>query len=272
MSKSQRIVSNDVLAIQRILDECGDLGADSTTWMAHLAEQTATLINAPFCQVAEDVYDEQHNGKNLGIALWGWHNGFNEAYWPKLFEKFLTRGPSFSPIHLPYHQRRVNDAGVALSQVDLITPREWEGSEYYEGYHRMLGAGGMLSSFAQSTKGLPSGVLFIMCNNHGVWDFSQRTKNVMQLMSISVANRLGRSLASNADPKPSELTPRCQDVLACMLEGDGDKQIAKRLRISPYTVNQHAKTIYRHFGVRSRPELLAFWLQRRWPTLRLREQ
>jgi DNA-binding CsgD family transcriptional regulator len=272
MSKSQQILLRDVLAINRILDECRDLGADSTTWMAHLVEQTAKLLNVPFCQISEDVYDPQFNGINLGIALWGWHNGFNEAYWPKLFEKFITRGPTFSPLHLPYHQRRVNDAGVALSQVDLITEREWEGSEYYEGYHRVLGAGGMLSSFAQSTKGLPSGLLFIMCNHRGERDFSQRTKNVMQLMSISVANLLGRSLASYADPKPSELTPRCQDVLACMLQGDGDKHIAKRLLISPYTVNQHVKTIYRHFGVHSRPELLAFWLQRRWPVLPLRDE
>jgi DNA-binding CsgD family transcriptional regulator len=46
------------------------------------------------------------------------------------------------------------------------------------------------------------------------------------------------------------------------LEGDGDKQIAARLVLSKYTVNQYTKLIFRHFGVNSRPELLARWVRR----------
>jgi DNA-binding CsgD family transcriptional regulator len=48
------------------------------------------------------------------------------------------------------------------------------------------------------------------------------------------------------------------------LEGDSDKQIAKRLGISVHTVNQQAKSIFHYFGVSSRPELLARWVRRGW--------
>jgi DNA-binding CsgD family transcriptional regulator len=51
-------------------------------------------------------------------------------------------------------------------------------------------------------------------------------------------------------------------VLACLLEGDGDKQIAARLSISPYTVNQYTKAIFSHFGCQSRAELLSRWIRR----------
>jgi DNA-binding CsgD family transcriptional regulator len=66
-------------------------------------------------------------------------------------------------------------------------------------------------------------------------------------------------------PSPFELAPRVRQVLRCLLEGDGDKQIARRLGISPYTVNQYTKVIYRHFRVASRAELLALWIRRGYP-------
>lgn len=72
----------------------------------------------------------------------------------------------------------------------------------------------------------------------------------------------GGPLARFADPSPAQLTPRDRQVLACFLRGDGDEQAALRLGISAHTVNQHAKAIFRHFGVRSRGELLARWIRR----------
>jgi DNA-binding CsgD family transcriptional regulator len=56
-----------------------------------------------------------------------------------------------------------------------------------------------------------------------------------------------------------------RQVLRCLLEGDGDKQIAARLGLSPHTVNQYAKAVFQHFGVRSRAELLARWVRRSFP-------
>jgi DNA-binding CsgD family transcriptional regulator len=53
-----------------------------------------------------------------------------------------------------------------------------------------------------------------------------------------------------------------RQILACLLEGDGDKQVATRLNISRFTVNQYTKMIFQHFGVQSRPELLARWIRR----------
>jgi DNA-binding CsgD family transcriptional regulator len=74
---------------------------------------------------------------------------------------------------------------------------------------------------------------------------------------------IGRQLASAREPSAANLSPRARETLACLLEGDGSKQIARRLKISPETVNQYIKAIYRHFGVNSRAELFALWIRRR---------
>jgi DNA-binding CsgD family transcriptional regulator len=79
-----------------------------------------------------------------------------------------------------------------------------------------------------------------------------------------VAPLVGDSLARFHEPAPADLSPRLRQVLRRLLEGDSDKQIAARLRISWYTVNQYTKIVYRHFGVQGRAELLARWVKRGW--------
>ncbi|MGE6757451.1 helix-turn-helix transcriptional regulator [Corallococcus interemptor] len=65
-------------------------------------------------------------------------------------------------------------------------------------------------------------------------------------------------------PEPTEekapdvrLAPRERQTLELLLQGLGDKQIAARLGISRFTVNQYTKTLYRRFGVQSRTALIA---------------
>ena len=42
-----------------------------------------------------------------------------------------------------------------------------------------------------------------------------------------------------------------------MLRGEGAKQIARELGLSVWTVREHIQRLYRHFGVRSRDELMS---------------
>jgi DNA-binding CsgD family transcriptional regulator len=55
----------------------------------------------------------------------------------------------------------------------------------------------------------------------------------------------------------TRLPPRLQQVLDRLLAGDSAKQVAAHLRLSPHTVSDYIKELYRRFGVASRGELLA---------------
>lgn len=59
------------------------------------------------------------------------------------------------------------------------------------------------------------------------------------------------------------LSPRQRDTLDCLLEGMSEKEVAKRLGVSPHTVHVYVKALHRAFAVRSRAELLTRCLRAR---------
>lgn len=58
------------------------------------------------------------------------------------------------------------------------------------------------------------------------------------------------------------LTPRLRDTLRGLARGRSEKQLAAELGLSPHTVHDYVKALYRHFGVQSRAELLALCVAR----------
>jgi len=51
------------------------------------------------------------------------------------------------------------------------------------------------------------------------------------------------------------ITNREEDILKILVQGHSQKVMARILGISPYTVNDHLKSIYKKLGVNSRSEL-----------------
>ena len=75
---------------------------------------------------------------------------------------------------------------------------------------------------------------------------------------------VGGPLAGPAEPAPSALPRMPRQVLKLLLQGCSDKETAARLAISRRTAAQYARTVYQHFAVDGRGELLARWIARGW--------
>lgn len=60
----------------------------------------------------------------------------------------------------------------------------------------------------------------------------------------------------------SSLTPKEHKVLAGLLKGLSESNIAHDIGQSPHTTHDHVKRIFRKYGVSSRSELMALWLGR----------
>ena len=73
---------------------------------------------------------------------------------------------------------------------------------------------------------------------------------------------IGQALVTTIEPSSGKLSPRLRQTLACLLDGDSEKQLAARVGLSQATAHQYVTALYRYFGVRSRAQLLALALKR----------
>jgi len=68
--------------------------------------------------------------------------------------------------------------------------------------------------------------------------------------------------AANQPPEPGlDLTPREREVLALLVEGLNNRQIAEQLNVSPSTIKSHVSNILTKFGVASRTEAVTLALR-----------
>jgi DNA-binding CsgD family transcriptional regulator len=91
----------------------------------------------------------------------------------------------------------------------------------------------------------------------GERDFSPREARLLNVFHAELGRLIGGPLVAATDSAVDQLSPRLRATLACLLEGDSEKQAAARLGLSRSTVHQYITALYRHFSVQSRAQLLA---------------
>lgn len=80
--------------------------------------------------------------------------------------------------------------------------------------------------------------------------------------AVYLLERFRKPPASRAAPAAERLTPREQELLALFSRGHSYKSAARELGISPLTVGDHVKAIYRKLEVNSRGEAVFAAVQR----------
>ena len=85
-------------------------------------------------------------------------------------------------------------------------------------------------------------------------EFSEREKAMVHLLHSSATCVL-RIAPSQLELE--SLAPRLKPVLRYLLQGDAEKEVAAKLKLSQHTVHRYTQTIYRQLDLHSRGELLA---------------
>jgi len=94
--------------------------------------------------------------------------------------------------------------------------------------------------------------------------FSQREREIVNAMHVEMAWVYGHDLLMTS-PEALALPPRKRETLQYLLAGDRETQIAAKVEMSRTTIHNHVKSLYRHFNVASRRELLDKWPKRKEP-------
>ena len=265
MAKSGTLRVGDVQALLGLVGECRDLGDDRVAWRRHLVEGLANLVDAQGGFVGEmaDCGDPS-TVRDLGVVPW-YRADVRKPWTLGPVEAEIIRDPRNWRATIAYHARNGDGIGLCLTRTDVVDDRTWRTLPDHVLVKEILGVDHRMWCFRQIKQGGPTDQAgLILARNAGRRDFSQRDRALVGFAHRELARLIGPRLARFAEPTPLDLTPRVRQVLDRLLEGDGDKQVAARLGMSRFTVNEYAKVIYRHFGVQSRAELLARWVRRGW--------
>jgi DNA-binding NarL/FixJ family response regulator len=79
---------------------------------------------------------------------------------------------------------------------------------------------------------------------------------ILHVLPVAQARTSDRAATKN------HLSPRLQQILAYLLDGKSEKEIACALGLSPHTVHVYVKTLYQRYEVNSRGELMSLWVKR----------
>ena len=249
---SARIKLHEFRAIYRLIGECWERGKDPLAWRQHMLAGLARLSGA---QVVLDmqITDLRGADEQLRHAL---DHGFTDTTqrdgWLRYQQDYASRSDPYLQSYFEQFSRPL----MTRRLEEVIPVPLWQHSHHYRDYFAAANLGDRITSVLQLPGGAASSVQLIELFRHrDEQPFAQHTAHLIWLFHHELSVLLGRQLAL-PETQPLTLPPRLQQILDHLHRGASEKQIARALGISHYTVNHHVQRLYRLFGVHTRSELL----------------
>lgn len=262
--RSQRITFRDIRLMTDTVHECRDLWVDPPAWKSHLMERVCTLSG---CRVGLyfEMGDQGGKSANRIIAAHdaGWESASERQ---KVVEGLACRPLRYSPLWANFADAlpaRGRGTGVlTLPQARVIDVKEWQSSEMYDRHIRPTQLGeAMLSAVWLPQR--QSWSAWSLVTDRGERSHTSRGQRLVRLLHQQIAPLIGVVLSTSRDRTIAPLSSVRRQVLQMLLDGLAEAHIATALHRSHSAIHEHVTALYRHFGVRSRAELSAFFLQRR---------
>ena len=256
MTKSDLLRFQDVRDAYRLIGECRDLGSDPALWHRRMFEGLCRLIGAPGATGGEGRWIRPHRAVEAVSAF----DAGLDSRGCELYKAYMREvGPGGDPIFRAL--QHVPGRLVTRTRRQLLSDAAWYRSVAWNEYLRPADIDDRLTSVYQISD---DGAISAICPHRarGERAFSPRERRLLNFFHGELGRLIGRSLVSATEPSPDKLSPRLRQTLACLLEGDSEKQVASRLGLSQVTTHQYVTALYRHFGVGSRAQLLANFIKR----------
>jgi DNA-binding CsgD family transcriptional regulator len=156
---------------------------------------------------------------------------------------------------------------MTFRRQDLIEDDAWRADPHVRTYRQPAGLDDVLLSLARLPDKPSDAYAFaiLVFRAAGAPErFSVRDRTLLDAAHAGLAWMYREEAARNPD-LPDDLPPRLRQTLKHLLTGDSERQIARKMQLSPHTVHDYVKALYTRFAVSSRQELIAWWVRRGHP-------
>jgi DNA-binding CsgD family transcriptional regulator len=248
------LTAKQIRAAMRLTHECYELGGDCVAWREHMLHGLIRLLGADVAYGGVAYWGDWLKRKTTSAEV---HRVFSDVGWPNQRERqayldWVAHGVPFdNPMCKEIGRRRTTR--LVATRPELVDTRTWRRAPLID----RLRNEAKVDEAITSAESFAAGKLLLIAlqRARGRRPFADRERETLRIIHEEVIAQLGRRLALFGEPSARDLPKRLREVLASLLEGDSEKQVALRLRLSRHTIHEHVKRLYRHFGVSSRGEL-----------------
>lgn len=249
---AELVSSEQLRSLMRLIGEAHEIGA--TERATHVIAAMTKIVGAAVGGSVTDC-DFVPNGRGAArpTALYNWDSASLST-----LRVMAERGSRFNPVTRSMMQRcpRPQGAMLTVRRRDVVADRDWYGSEFVQDHLATAQLEDAL--FSSRRTALPSVVQGIgFYREKGDRPFGEAERTLVEVFHAECWKLMDAPQGDVHATVRAQLAPRERETLDLLLTGLTDKEIAERLAISPFTVNQYNKTIYRRFGVNTRATLIA---------------
>ena len=261
--RSQRLRLSDIRGVYALVNRVLEAGNDPDTWRATALWGLCELVSgtvALSCDLAGLLPGEiPHPISPLDV-------GWTDAEVREIFYNYISSGEMLhdpGTIALMTLHQRVRF--VTRTRRQMVDDATWYAAPAVNVARRA----GNVDDFVCTTVVIRPGAIqgFIAYRPWGAVPFGERERRIARLLHVQLLRRM---VVPEPPGNAPQLSPRLKQTLELLLAGDGVKQIAQTLELSPHTIGDYVKALYQKYDVRTRGELLSrYHAQQSRPYLKL---
>jgi DNA-binding CsgD family transcriptional regulator len=241
----------DTAALLTLVGEVTELPADATLRRTHVLKGLLGLIGARSAAAMEMARPEEGPLARAGTVI-----NINTSCEAEVrcAERFLVHNDPADPALPAFLAAR----GRTITMVRRVDDQAYYRSPHFDIVRRPFDIDHSLYCRLPLPDGTDVAVGLQRCP--GDPKFSERERAIVHLLHTNAPHVYyapPTAAAAAARPELDRLAPRLQPVLRYILQGDAEKEVAAKLKLSRHTVHRYTQTIYRALRVNSRGELLA---------------
>jgi DNA-binding CsgD family transcriptional regulator len=247
----ETVREGDMAALLRLVGEVTELPPDKVARRTHVLNGLLSLVGGRSAVAVEMALPEEGPFARAGTVI---NINYGTAAEARDSEQYLLHDNPPDPALPEFLAAR----GQTITMVRRIDDAEYYRSAHYDFVRRPFDIDHSLYCRLTLPDGTDVAVGLQRCP--GDLAFSERDKAIVHLLHTNAPHVY--YAAAPVPPELKGLAPRLQPVLRYILQGDAEKEVAAKLKLSRHTVHRYTQVIYRELGVNSRGELLASYARR----------
>lgn len=261
MARSSQIRLQDFRAVFDAVGECCELWDDPQAWRRHAVASACSIVGSRTAHLIDCGIDAETHVVTPHLLA---ENGFEKEERGHLLASLKHPFGHVTPEADRLVSKLLSTGTVSAARPALVSSGEWQRFHGYQQFRRPARCDEFAISLRLTLQaGGPRMSLLCIDREPGERAATEREREMLSLLHAELQAREGSVLATENHVSRDGLSRRQRQTLEGLLDGLSEKQIARRLHLSVPTVHQYVTSLYRHFDVTSRGELMSHYIRRR---------